>query len=98
MDIDLAIELPKFFMFDKERGTITVYLEDENLPAFCSFCNRVGHALVNCRCLEYINKRDFSIDDEKATRDDISCQIYVPKISGVGTQRHSNDVLAAAPN
>lgn len=55
-------------MLNKSKGAIRVYLEYENIQAFCSSCLSVGHVFGNYRRLE------------KSLGLESTCQLFVAKM------------------
>lgn len=51
VDIDLSSPPPDSIMIERDEVKFFVYIEYENLPAFCSNCSGIGHVPLNCRAL-----------------------------------------------
>ncbi|XP_019432836.1 PREDICTED: uncharacterized protein LOC109339775 [Lupinus angustifolius] len=49
VDVDLKGTLPSQILVEREGFAFFVHIEYENLPAFCSGCQVIGHLISSCR-------------------------------------------------
>lgn len=82
LDVDLSKWLPKFIMLNKAGGAITVFLEFENLLAFCPLCHSVGHVIANCKRLDRNYLKLSSKDNGGTSKNEKSKSIFVVKKQG----------------
>lgn len=55
--------IPNEIMVERENFAFFVYLDYENLPAFCDFCHIIGHDISNCSSQK--KKKDFNENQVK---------------------------------
>lgn len=75
VDIDLKAKLHSHVIVEREEHDFVVNIEYEKLPAFCTFCQNIGHSIANCKRM---NGSNAGIHSERPPVRN-SRKIYVPK-------------------